>query len=102
MPVISPIACTRVAVYARVSSDRQARDQTIASQLAALRQRGGEDGCVWNDALWFVDDGFTGSILLLLALERLRDAAAIGLFDRLDVQCPARLARRQCHQALLV
>ena len=39
MPVISPIACTRVAVYARVSSDRQARDQTIASQLAALRHR---------------------------------------------------------------
>src|SRR5437867_335579 len=102
MPVISPIACTRVAVYARVSSDRQARDQTIASQLAALRQRVGEDGCVWNDALCFVDDGFTGSILLRPALERLRDAAASGLCERLYVHCPDRLARRQAHQALLV
>lgn len=29
----------RAAIYARVSSDRQAQDQTIGSQVAALRER---------------------------------------------------------------
>jgi len=93
---------TTVAVYARVSSDRQARDQTIASQIAALRQRVKDDGCVWNEALCFVDDGCTGSTLLRPALERLRDAAANGLCERLYVHSPDRLARRHAHQALLI
>jgi site-specific DNA recombinase len=91
-----------VAVYARVSSDRQARDQTIASQVAALRERVTQDGYILSDALCFIDDGCSGSTLLRPALERLRDAAAGGLFDRLYVLAPDRLARRQAHQALLL
>jgi site-specific DNA recombinase len=91
-----------VAIYARVSSDRQARDNTIASQLAALRQRVASDGWTISDALCFADDGCSGSTLLRPQLERLRDAAASGLFDRLYVHSPDRLARRQAHQALLL
>src|SRR5262245_28652575 len=97
MPTLSPVA-----VYARVSSDRQARQQTIASQLAALRQRVKDDGLVWNEALCFVDDGVVGSTLTRPALERLRDAAADGLYERLYVHSPDRLARRHAHQALLI
>ena len=33
-----------VALYARVSSDGQARDNTIASQIAALQERVAADG----------------------------------------------------------
>jgi site-specific DNA recombinase len=91
-----------VAIYARVSSDRQARDNTIASQLAALRERVTQDGCTCSDTLCFADDGCSGSTLQRPELERLRDAAANGLFDRLYVLAPDRLARRQAHQALLL
>ena len=34
----------RAALYARVSSEQQVRDETIASQLGALRQRIAADG----------------------------------------------------------
>jgi site-specific DNA recombinase len=91
-----------VAIYARVSSERQARDNTIASQVAALRERVAQDGFVLSDALCFLDDGYSGSELLRPALERLRDAASQGLFDRLYVHAPDRLARRHAHQALLL
>jgi site-specific DNA recombinase len=91
-----------VAIYARVSSDRQTKDNTIASQLAALHERVIHDGNACSAALCFTDDGCSGSTLLRPALERLRDAAAQGLFDRLYVHSPDRLARRQAHQALLL
>jgi site-specific DNA recombinase len=95
-------AVQSVAIYARVSSDRQAKANTIASQLATLHERVIQDGQVCSEALCFVDDGCTGSTLLRPALECLRDAAAQGLFDRLYVHSPDRLARRHAHQALLL
>ena len=91
-----------VAIYARVSSDRQAKAHTIASQLEALRERVAHDGYVCSDSLQFVDDGCSGSTLLRPALERLRDAAAQGLVDRVYIHSPDRLARRHAHQALLL
>lgn len=97
-----PTSAQSVAVYARVSSDRQARENTIASQVAVLRERVAQDGYTLSDALCFIDDGCSGSTLLRPALERLRDAAASALFDRLYVLAPDRLARRQAHQALLL
>ena len=45
----------RVALYARVSSDQQAQDQTIESQLAALCERVAHDGHTLDDELCFVD-----------------------------------------------
>ena len=38
------MADERVALYARVSTEQQARDNTIASQIAALRERIAADG----------------------------------------------------------
>lgn len=90
-----------VAIYARVSSDRQARDHTIDSQLEALRQRVTKDGFITTDALTFIDDGYSGSHLMRPALERLRDAAYNGLFVRLYIHSPDRLARRMAHQYVL-
>jgi len=92
----------RCALYARVSSDSQTRDHTIASQVTALRERIGADGLALAPDHSYLDDGYSGSILLRPALERLRDAVAGGQVDRLYVHAPDRLARRYAHQALLI
>ena len=68
----------QAAIYARVSSERQATAQTIASQLAALRERVAADGCALPEAMQFLDDGYSGTTLVRPALERLRDLVAAG------------------------
>jgi site-specific DNA recombinase len=92
----------RAALYARVSSDQQAKAATIESQLSALEGRIAEDNHVLDDELRFVDDGYTGSTLLRPALERLRDVAYAGAIDILYVHSPDRLARKYAYQVLLV
>jgi site-specific DNA recombinase len=91
-----------VALYARVSTEQQARDHTIASQIAALRERIAADGGQLEPDHVYVDEGYSGSSLLRPALERLRDAVAAGSIDRLYVHAPDRLARRYAHQVLLI
>lgn len=92
----------RVALYARVSSEQQAEANTIASQVADLKQRIGQEGCVVEDDACFIDDGVSGTTLLRPALERLRDQVANGAIDLLYVHSPDRLARKYAYQALLV
>src|SRR5580658_10168883 len=92
----------RVALYARVSSERQAEANTIASQVAELRQRIAQDGCTIHDDDCFVDDGVSGATLIRPALERLRDQVAHGVIDRLYVLAPDRLARKASYQAVLL
>jgi site-specific DNA recombinase len=46
-----------VALYARVSTDRQAEAHTVDSQLAALRERAASDGLSLARAQEFVDEG---------------------------------------------
>ena len=58
------------ALYARVSSERQATTQTIASQVAALRERVTADGLAVPEAMQFFDDGYSGATLVRPALER--------------------------------
>ena len=90
------------AIYARVSSDAQAQEQTIESQVADLRRRVVEDNASLQDKNCFLDDGVSGSTLNRPALERLRDAAYVGQFQRLYVHSPDRLARKYAYQVLLV
>jgi site-specific DNA recombinase len=92
----------RAALYARVSSKQQTEANTIASQLDALRARIGADGLELETELAFIDEGYSGGTLLRPALERLRDQAAAGSFDRLYVHSPDRLARNYPYQVLLV
>ena len=80
--------------YARVSSDGQARGNTMASQVAALRERAGADGVMVAPDNAYVDEGWSGTVLVRPALERLRDAIAAGEIDRVYVLAPDRLARR--------
>ena len=92
----------RAALYARVSTEQQAAQQTIDSQVVMLRERIAADGLPLDEELVFLDNGCSGSTLIRPALERLRDAAYSGGFNRLYVHSPDRLARNHAHQVLLV
>ena len=50
----------RVALYARVSSDQQAKAATIESQLSAIEERITQDNHVLDDELRFINDGYNG------------------------------------------
>jgi site-specific DNA recombinase len=97
-----PTIGVRNALYARVSSDQQAQEGTIDSQVSLLRERIAAAGGGLDEASCFIDDGVSGSTLVRPGLERLRDQAAAGAIDRLYVLAPDRLARRHAHQMVLV
>jgi site-specific DNA recombinase len=63
------------AIYARVSSDRQREQNTIASQTALLLEYAKAHDCVVAREWIFEDDGYSGSVLARPGLERLRDLA---------------------------
>jgi site-specific DNA recombinase len=92
----------RVALYARVSTERQERQGTIASQLEALRRFAATHGHEIVDAYVCVDDGYSGSRLDRPALDRLRDGAEAGAFEAALVLCPDRLARKYAYQVLIL
>jgi site-specific DNA recombinase len=91
----------RAALYARVSSDRQARQATIGSQLAELRDRLRADGIRFA-AGECVDEGVGGATLARPGLERLRDLVTEGSVDRVYIHTPDRLARKYAYQVLLL
>src|SRR5713226_4130063 len=91
-----------VAFYARVSSETQARDHTIGSQIAALKERLAADGFQLEPEHGYADEGYSGTSLLRPGLEKLRDAVAGGRVERIYVHAPDRLARRYAYQVLLI
>jgi site-specific DNA recombinase len=93
---------TAAAIYARVSSKRQARDQTIGSQLSALREHAAAGRLDVPEDRVFADEGHSGATLARPALEALRDLAAQGCVDVVLVYSPDRLARKFAYQALLI
>ena len=92
----------RSALYARVSSQKQAEEMTIESQIAAIRDRVRRDGLEIGAQWEFCDPGYTGAELRRPAMEQLRDAVASGTIDRVYVHHPDRLARKLAHQAILL
>jgi site-specific DNA recombinase len=92
----------RAALYARVSTDLQEKEQTIQSQLAAITHYADEQGFRYTPALTYKDDGYSGTWLDRPGLDELRDHAREGRFDVVVVLCPDRLARRYAYQVLLL
>ena len=90
------------AIYARVSSDKQREENTIASQTAALIAFAREQQFEVPREWIFEDDGYSGASLIRPGLERVRDLAAEGLIQALLVYAPDRLSRRYAHQILLI
>ena len=93
---------TRVAFYARVSSQKQSDEKTIQSQCNALRERLSEDGYVIPKNREFCDDGYSGSELVRPALESMRDEIYAGLIDKIYILSADRLARSMSHQMILL
>ena len=92
----------RAAVYARVSTERQERQQTIESQLAALRAWVVEQGHDLAAEHVFRDEGYSGARLDRPGLDALRDAVRDGAVEIVAVLTPDRLARKYAYQVLLL
>jgi site-specific DNA recombinase len=90
------------AIYARVSSDRQREQNTIASQTALLLEYAKTHDCAVPREWIFEDDGYSGSVLARPGLERLRDLVAEGLIETVLVYAPDRLSRKYAYQVLLL
>ena len=89
------------ALYARVSSDRQKENHTIASQVAALMQFAETNGYLVPSEWQFQDDGYSGATLVRPGLEALRDLAAAGEIQTVLIYSPDRLSRKYAYQVLL-
>jgi site-specific DNA recombinase len=90
------------AIYARVSSEQQREEKTIASQTASLiefaRSHDLEVPAEWV----FEDDGYSGATLERPGLERVRDLAAEGQIQTVLAYSPDRLSRKYAYQILLM
>ena len=92
----------RIALYARVSTQMQEKEETVSSQIDELARYAQLQGLSIPDELRFVDEGYSGSTLARPALDALRDKVAEGLVDAVLVHDPDRLARDYVYQMLLV
>lgn len=92
----------RAAIYARVSTERQERQQTIDSQLAALSAWAEEAGHELKAEHAFRDEGYSGARLDRPGLDALRDAVRDAEVDIVAVLSPDRLARKYAYQVLLL
>jgi site-specific DNA recombinase len=90
------------ALYARVSSEKQAQENTIVSQIDALKARIMIDGLTLLEEYQFIDNGYSGSNLLRPGLEKLRDQVAAGTIDKIYIHSPDRLSRKYAYQMILI
>ena len=90
------------AIYARVSSDRQKEDKTIASQTSSLQEYAQTHGYTVPQGWIFEDEGYSGATLARPGLERLRDLVAEGQVQAVLVYGPDRLSRKYAYQVLLL
>jgi len=88
-----------VAIYARVSSEKQEKEATVQSQIAALKDYAKEKGHVI--AKEYVDEGYSGEMLARPYLEKLRDDAAKKMFEAVLVHAPDRLSRKFVHLGII-
>ena len=92
----------RVALYTRVSTEKQEREDTVASQVDLPYKVAAASGYDIAPTSVFIDEGVSGARLDRPALDRLRDLTPEGAFEVLLVMVSDRLARRYAYQVLLV
>jgi DNA invertase Pin-like site-specific DNA recombinase len=90
------------AIYARVSSEQQREERTIASQTAALIEFAKSHDLEVPREWVFEDEGYSGASLERPGLERIRDLAAEGQIQAVLVHAPDRLSRKYAYQVLLI
>lgn len=92
----------QAAIYARVSSQHQAKDQTIDQQIVRARQYVEDHQWDITEEHIYQDDGYSGANLSRPALDRLRDEVSLASIEVLVITAPDRLARKYLHQVLLL
>lgn len=92
----------RAALYARVSTARQAQGQSVEDQLQRLQTEATSKNYLVTDMNTYRDDGWSGQKLNRPGLDRLRDHAAQAEFDVILITNPDRLARKYVHQMVLL
>ncbi len=90
------------AIYARVSTQHQEEEATIASQVAAIEEYANRQGYALLQDLYFLDEAVSGAKLDRPALDRLRDQASEGSYQVLLCLSPDRLARVYTLQVILL
>jgi site-specific DNA recombinase len=90
------------AIYARVSSEQQREENTIASQTAALIEFAKSHELEVPKEWVFEDEGYSGATLERPGLERVRDLAAEGQIQAVLAYSPDRLSRKYAYQILLI
>ena len=90
----------RIAIAARVSTNRQEKEATIESQIAELEFWASENDCVIVER--YIDDGWSGEILARPELDRLRDDASKGIWESVVFVDRDRLARKLSLQELVI
>src|SRR5438094_2742828 len=90
------------AIYARVSSEQQREENTIASQTASLIEFAQAHDLEVPKEWVFEDEGYSGAILERPGLERMRDLAAEGQIQVVLAYSPDRLSRKYAYQILLI
>ena len=93
------VAASRYVLYGRVSTDRQEKQETIKSQVDALREYADSKGYVIRKE--YADDGYSGELLNRPSLDRLMNDAKSQLFDIVLIHSADRLARKLAYQLLL-
>ena len=92
----------RAAVYARVSTQVQEREETIESQLGFIKDFLLSNDITIEDEDLYQDIGFSGSNLIRPSLDILRDKVAEGYYSHVFVLDPDRLARDFVMQMILL
>jgi site-specific DNA recombinase len=93
----------QVALYVRVSTDRQQHAQTIEQQVTQLQTYvAAREGWTVREEHIFRDDGHSGAKLDRPGLDALRDHAARATFDVVLLTAPDRLARNFVHQMVVL
>jgi site-specific DNA recombinase len=90
------------AIYARVSSEQQREENTIASQTASLIEFASSHDLEVPGEWVFEDEGYSGATLERPGLERVRDLAAEGQIQVVLAYAPDRLSRKYAYQTLLI
>src|SRR5687767_5324726 len=91
-----------LAIYARVSTEKQSQEGTIESQLSVLKEFVQNNGKSVDPDLVFIDKAVSGTTFVRPGLDALRDKAAAGQVDTIIILSPDRLARKYAHQLMLV
>lgn len=90
------------AVYARVSTEEQARSgYSLADQIKSCRNRLLTMGLAESEIQEYVDEGYSGEFLDRPAMDRLRNDLRAGLLQNIIVYDPDRLARNLTHMLLI-